>query len=143
MWVLLHTATVYTDMRSANKKKLNYREQSPLLEATSRAAEQDLLYFTRHLKIRSILHYSQPVVTNLSQINPAHGYQSCSCHNRFDSIILARSRRSGFRIPTAESEFFPSPKHTHCPGPLVGGYRGSFPGVSSRDVKLTSVWSRA
>jgi hypothetical protein len=70
MWAFLHTATVYTDMRSANKKKTNYTEQSPFLEATSRAAEQDLLYFTCHLKIRSSLHYSQPLVTNLSQINP-------------------------------------------------------------------------
>ena len=96
MWAFLHTATVYTDMRSANKN--NCREQSPLLEATSRAAEQDLLYYTRHLKIRSSLHYSQPLVTNLSQINPAHGYRPGSCHKRFDSVILATVPTGGMDV---------------------------------------------
>ena len=50
MWVLLHTATVYTNMRSANKNKNNYGEQSPLLEAISSAADQDLLHSARHLE---------------------------------------------------------------------------------------------
>jgi hypothetical protein len=135
MWALLHTATVYTEMRSANKKKTNYREQSFLLEASSSVADQDLLYFTHHLKGRFSLHYSQPMVLNLSQINPAHCYQPCSCHNRIDSAILANVWTVRISNPYSGKRIFPTPKHAHWPGLLVSGYRGSIPRVSSRGVK--------
>jgi len=117
------------------QEKKNYREQSPLLEASSRVADQDLLYFTHHLKDRSSLHYSQPLVLNLSQINPAHGYQPCSCHNHFDSAILATVWTVRISNPYSGKRIFPSPKHPHWPGLLVSGYRGSIPRVSSRGVK--------
>lgn len=142
MWALLHSHCLHGHAQ-CEQEKSNYREQRPLLEATSRAADQDLPHFTAHLKFRSSLHYSQPLVTNLSQINPAHAYQPGSCHNCFHSVILATVWTIRISNPYSGKRIFPSPKHPHWPGPLVSEYWGSFPGVSSRGVKLTSVWSRA